>query len=129
MTNLGDLELSQWITLAQQVIEKYGEENLFTQLASWEKEHNPYPYSKSELLQKVLSLHIARIFDNPFWVDYVSFNEKNRPEVLDRSTLVRVQTDCCSTPCYTTKEIIGRQMDNRIPCPICGRWNSFSLLP
>lgn len=128
MTNLGDLEISEWLELAQKVIEEHNEQDLFANLLQWEKSHNYSPSTKSEIQQKVLALHMARIFDDPHWVGYVSFNQLYRPEVLKKAKLVYVQTDCCDMPGQVTEEILERQFENRIPCPICGKWSNFTII-
>lgn len=126
VTDLGDLELSEWAALAQGVIEKNEEQKLFGQLKSWLSRN--HFRTQSELLYEALSLHMARIFDNPKWVNYVSFNQQYRPEVLENVCLIEIQTECCSLPGYITKEILAGQFEKRVPCPICGKLSHFFVI-
>lgn len=128
MTNLGDLEQKEWRQLAQQLIRENGETQLQAELLVWIPEHMPWLHTKAEQEQYSLELHMARIFDDPVWADYIPFNRKYRPEVLDSARLTWILTECCQTPAEVTEEQLqraGEGSENTIRCPICGRWSKF----
>ena len=94
------------------------------------KEHNYTKATKSELEQQVLELHAARIFDNQLWVDFIPFNKRFRPEVLETVKLIPVMPECCKKVGYLT----DARYRERNPycdenfCPHCGRWTKISLV-
>ena len=98
MTKLGDLERSEWRKLVLERIREAGEEERFDHLHTWVKEHNFSRMSRGEVEEKALQLHVDRIFDEGAWVHFVPFNQRYRPEVLQRTNLVWVVTDCCPEP-------------------------------
>ena len=69
MTNIGDIEVSQWERLVHELISRNQEEELYAHLCQWIKE-------------TALWLHADRIFDNPKWRDYIPFNQKYRPDII-----------------------------------------------
>lgn len=95
MTDLGDLELSEWKRLINALIEYHGEQELQQQLRTWAKAECPWLHGNDEIEEYALKLHAARIFDDPSWVDYIPFNQEYRPDILDTADLVRIQTACC----------------------------------
>lgn len=126
MTDLGDLDLKEWIRLAKELIQTSGEEKLYENLLEWGQAHNYCRQSGEELEAETLKRHMYRIFDDPLWVDYIPFNRRYRPEVLDLSRLVWVKAGCCGIPGEVTKERLEHDME-RIPCPVCGRWSEFEF--
>ncbi len=126
-TDLGEIELPAWRKLAQQMIEYHHEEQLQEQLFEWVSEHNYCRNSKPELLQESLELHMSRIFDNPNWVGFVSFNQRYRPDILRQTELSWVEADCCKMPGLTTAaQVAGsKKREGVICCPICGRFSKF----
>ena len=126
--NLGDLEESDWIQKVKELIQRSGEELLYEQLLEWSREHNFAKESEKELRIRALELHAYRIFDNEGWVDYLAFNRKYRPEVIDPSRLRLIRTVCCNKPAQTTVKLVEEIYDNRTCCPICGRWSFFEIL-
>lgn len=126
--NLGDLEESDWIQKVKELIQRSGEEQLYEQLLEWSREHNFAKESEKELRIRALELHAYRIFDNEGWVDYLAFNRKYRPEVIDPSRLRWIRTVCCNKPAQTTVKLIEEIYDKRTCCPICGRWSFFEIL-
>lgn len=127
MTDLGDLEKSEWISLMKELIEQHGEQVLQEHLRQWCQERFPRFHRKDELEQEALELHAARIFDDPEWVSYIPFNRRYRPEVLETARLVWIRTECCQTPSQVTMEQLDMvdHRDGRIACPVCGRWSQF----
>ena len=81
MTGLGDLEFPVWETLVRDLIHRSGEDELLNSLIAW-LEGTPWLRTKREVELYALELHADRIFDNPDWVDYVTFNRKYRPGIL-----------------------------------------------
>ncbi len=126
MTELGNLELKEWRRLAMELVETSQEQQLYQNLLEWRQGHSCFGQSGTELENDTLKLHMDRIFDNPLWVDYIPFNRKYRPEILDPSRLVRVKTECCGKPGEVTKERL-EYGDGRVPCPVCGCWSEFQL--
>lgn len=128
-TDLGDLEEKDWIQLAASLIRKSGEQQLHEELLEWEQAHNYVHDSRKEIEFRALELHMARIFDEPLWVDYIPFNRKYRPEVLASARLVWVKTECCGRPGQITQERLERAVSGTygIPCPFCGRWSAFQV--
>lgn len=98
-------------------------------LLEWEQEHDYCHSSRKEMEMTALELHMARIFDDPLWVDYIPFNRKYRPEVLHSARLVWVKTECCGIPGQITQEQLDKSAGNTlgIPCPNCGRWSAFRI--
>jgi len=78
MTDLGDIEESEWADLLMELIIRSGELHLHEQLKRWAKEHCAWLHTKQEVEQYTLKLHSARIFENPKWVAYELFNRAYR---------------------------------------------------
>lgn len=128
---LGDLKEQDWIWKIECLITETGEWQIQENLREYVKDL-PWINSrdKEAVRLKSLSLHSNRIFDNELWVDFVRFNQKYRPNVLDNTELVWVANDCCGKPALITKAQFNKpvhgenqQLLNR--CPICGRWSTF----
>ena len=85
MTKLGDIEEKDWIRYAEELVRRNNEEALFKQLKSWYRQTTPWLRDEKDLHRYTLECFVARIFDNPDWVDFVAFNERYRPEVLKKS--------------------------------------------
>ena len=85
MTKLGDIEEKDWIRFAEELVRRNSEEDLFKQLKSWYKETTHWLKDEKDLHRYSLECFVARIFDNPNWVDYEAFNRRHRPEVLQQS--------------------------------------------
>ena len=92
-TNLGDIEQETWLALSQDLIQRSGEQELFSWVLAWEKEHIFHCHTKAELELDVLDAHMSRLFDDEAWCDFIPFNQQYRPEVLEKATLCWVQTD------------------------------------
>lgn len=104
MTPSGDIEESEWQTLAKDLISQQNEDELHQQLCEWLKENTPWPQTKAEMQVHALELHVSRIFDNPQWVDFIPFNRMYRPEVLEAVDLVEIRCPSCSAVYEVTKE-------------------------
>ncbi len=125
MTDIGDLPEDEWTRLAKQLIEQAGEQELYRQLFAWEKEHSHWKRSAAQFEQDVLSMHIARLPDNPAWCDFIPFNRKYRPEVLSNAEIFWVKC----TGCGELREMTGKQLknirdrsDGKLYCQHCGDW-------
>lgn len=94
----------------------------------WESEHNYTNDSPDTVRKKAIQLHVDRIFDNPRWVDFVSFNCRFRPEALEDAHLVTVINECCQEPGVVTQEQIDASANGTVACPCCGRWSPFRVL-
>ena len=78
MTNLGDIEKSEWISMMKALIAREKEEYLQAYLKEWFHD-DPMCRVKDELEEHTLRLHAMRIFDDEEWVDFIHFNRKYRP--------------------------------------------------
>lgn len=123
MTKIGDIEEGEWLSLMRFLIERDGEQELFTQLLAWEKEHDFCDSDRKTLERDTLIKHSMRLFDDVKWVDFVRFNQKYRPEELTKSTLVDIVTDCCGTPDVQTIELVDKWP--KVTCPKCGTYTTF----
>ena len=84
MTKIGDIELQDWIRCAEELIRRNNDEALFKQLKSWYRETTPWLRDEKDLHRYSLECFVARIFDNPDWVDYAAFNQKHRPHLITK---------------------------------------------
>ena len=86
MTKLGDIEEKDWIRYAEELVRRNREEDLFKQLKSWYRQTTPWLRDEKDLHRYSLECFVARIFDNPNWVDYEAFNRRHRPELLTKTS-------------------------------------------
>ena len=86
MTKLGDIEEKDWIRYAEELVRRNSEEDLFKQLKSWYRQTTPWLRDEKDLHRYTLECFVARIFDNPNWVDYEAFNRRHRPELLTKTS-------------------------------------------
>lgn len=129
MTDLGDLEISEWKALITALIEYHGEQELQEQLLQWCRDGG-WPSRKDELEAHALELHAARLFDNPAWADYIPFNRKYRPEVLGSADLVWIQNQCCGNVRQVTRvqfENLSSKGNSAVYCHTCGDWTAVAL--
>ena len=108
MTDIGDLPEAEWTRLAKQLIRQSGEQELYQQLFAWEREQSHWEQSPSQFELDVLSLHMARLPDNPAWCDFIPFNRKYRPEVLCNAEILWDKCSGCGKP----HEMTGTQFKN-----------------
>lgn len=94
MTEIGDIEISQWTELIQYLIERDSEQSLQKDMVSWVTETYPWLHTQKEREDYALSLHASRIFDCEEWFDYVEFNKLYRPEVLMGTKKGETQNAC-----------------------------------
>ena len=126
-TALGEIEEKVWYQAAEKLIQQKGEQELLGYLTQWCSERNVLKESAGEIRKKALQLHVDRIFDNPRWVDFVPFNRRYRPDVLNTAHLVTVVNECCQKPGVVTQEQIDAACEGAIACPCCGRWSHFEV--
>lgn len=127
---LGDLTEEEWVEKIEWLITEADEWTLQHQLVEWVK---GWPWinakDKEAVRMEALELHSSRIFDNELWVDFVKFNHKYRPEVLEKMELVKVINDCCGKAGLITRAMfekpVYRDQELINCCPICGRWSPF----
>lgn len=127
-TKLGDIEISNWMELMQKLIEKSGEQDLHAALIEWLSEHNYRKAGKSEIAREAMELHSNRIFDNEEWLDFLTFNQRYRPEVLSGVETVDVFTGCCQQWGTVTKRRLEWDRSvygKRVSCPVCGRLSEY----
>lgn len=130
-TNLGDIEISVWIELAERLIKKENGEKLFAWISEWVKDTNTVKsYTAKDLYKEALEDYMMSLPDDKKWCDYIPFNRKYRPELLEDPALIAVITECCNTPCKAVPEQIREYHtdDPCIPCPTCGKLSKFKIL-
>ncbi len=86
MTKLGDIEEKDWIRYAEELVRRNNEEALFKQLKSWYRQTTPWLRDEKDLHRYSLECFVARIYDNPNWVDYEAFNIRYRPDLLTKTS-------------------------------------------
>ena len=84
MTEIGDIEVSVWMQIVEYLIRKAKENELYNNLLEWVTDKIKWSKNEAERKKYALELHAARIFDKPEWVDYIAFNKKYRPELLEQ---------------------------------------------
>ena len=94
LTEIGDIEISQWRELIQYLIERDGELQLQKNLLSWVKDSCPWLHTQEEQENYALELHAERIFDCKEWVAYGEFNKKYRPTVLQGTMKGELHNEC-----------------------------------
>lgn len=125
MTDIGDIESNKWCALMRELIHREKEDFLQADLTEWYHEY-PALRDRKRLEEYTLELHAARVFDDEAWVDFVPFNRKYRPKVLEDIELIRVETMCCKKACQVTQRQIECAYDGKICCPYCGRYSEFA---
>lgn len=128
MTELGDIEESLWYQLAEGISKRDGDEWLVDALTEWECEHNYTGESAKGLRKKALQAYIDQLCDNPRWVGYIPFNRVYRPDVLKRTHIVTVINYCCWKPGQVTQEQIDSANQQKVYCPHCGRFSTYTIL-
>lgn len=128
MTKLGDIEEHIWYQLAEQIAKRDNEMWLVDALIVWMEENNRTGRSPAKIRKDALDLYSVRIFDQPEWVSYITFNRRFRPDVLDEMHTVAVIHDCCNKPGEVTQEQIDHAYTGTIVCPYCRRWSKFSVV-
>ena len=86
MTKIGDIEEKDWIRYAEELVRRNSEEDLFKQLKGWYRDTTSWLRNEKELHKYTLQCFVARIFDNPDWVDYTAFNQMYRPHLLTKTS-------------------------------------------
>ena len=131
-TALGDVEISLWMELVQKLIEKENDQEIFGQLLAWEKADNCIPSKTSnDLLREAMQSYTYRIYDNKGWWDYVRFNMKYRPEILENDpALMYVRLACCDRTSRIPKEQIRHHHEepDTVPCPYCNKGTVFLMI-
>ena len=130
-TNIGDVEISDWIDLMRRLIARLGETELQKQLQQWVKKNYTWLHTRSEIEQKALELHALRAFDWPQWSDYIAFNNFYRPEVLESANLVCVVCSSCGKKKQITREGfqgIQELHGGKKYCHKCADWVSLVLV-
>ncbi len=127
MTNLGDIKKSEWISMMKALIAREKEEYLQAYLKEWFCD-DPVYHDKNDLELHTLELHAMRIFDDELWVDFIPFNRKYRPEVLDKTKLVQVINTCCQRHGWVTMKSAMNAHSGINYCPHCGRYTEFKIV-
>lgn len=127
MTELGDIEEGVWYQAVKQVAERDQEEWAVEALLIWHQEHNYQGDTLAQLRCKALESYSSRIWEQPRWVDYIPFNRRFSPHVLEHAHIVTVVSSCCGKPGEVTQEQIDHAWGGQISCPYCGQWSSFTV--
>lgn len=127
-TDCGDIEITLWCELVRKMIEQHNERELFNHLKVWVINECKWLTDKQEIEREALELHACHIFDDPCWLAFVPFNEKYRPEVLERTELVWVVNEINPTPQRISREKMERDNATSFHCHICGKWEECKPL-
>lgn len=123
MTPSGDIEESEWQSLAHELITKHGEDELYGQLYEWLKESTPWLHTQAEVQAYTLEMHVGRFFDNPQWADFIPFNRKYRPEVLETADLIEIRYPCCGAVHEVTRaQYLSQYFGGQKYCQACEEW-------
>lgn len=125
MTVLGDLEISEWREMVTELIAYHKEQELQKQLYEWCAEHTPWLCGKREVTDYALECHAARLFDDPHWVDFIPFNQKYRPGILEAAKLTLAKTACCGTVHQLTVPQYRRIRNQEFFCRTCSTWTTL----
>ena len=130
-TNLGDIIETGWIELAKWLVEKEQAEEHFAHILEWTKEFN-YVQSKTsaQLYKDALDCFVRRLPDNKGWWDYIRFNSRYRPELLEDPDLLTVVVECCGRTVKVTQEQIETGYEEKpvVPCPLCNKGSQFKIV-
>ena len=124
-TPIGDIELSVWIKAAEYIVERDGLQEELEHLRPFALSFGASLFAKQLLHAYHLDLYLSGIYHNPTWVDFVPYNERYHPALLDSTPMVKVTMDCCKIVCTIPKAQIHKE-NQTAHCPACGRWASFS---
>lgn len=105
--------MDEWIRIARQLIDRYGEQKMFHQLVEWEKEHCPWVRSDSESEQKAL---VYGESENPFSsIRNVTSRLRKTLDYIGLGRLIRVEHKMLSlNPAYViTTDVDGFDELNR----------------
>ena len=123
MLLMGEYDLDE---AAEQVIGLHGETWLLEALETWCREMGHYPKHGFDLHEVALEIHSHRIFDSEGWIDYIPFNRRFRPGVVEGRRFPKVRVDCCDREISeVTEEALRRDM---VPCPGCGAFRSYEVI-
>lgn len=127
MTPIGEITESVWYQLAEFMIQREHEEELFNNLLQFETEttHNSC-FDFKELRHYTLDLYVSRIFNHPRWIGFIPFNRKYRPDFIKNMKFIRIKSECCGAIGDVTEEQI---CPSGTPCPKCGRFAPFVQFP
>ncbi len=122
MTALGDLEISEWREMIIELIAYRNEQELQKQIYEWCAEHTLWLHEKSKITDYALECHAARLFDDPLWADFIPFNRKYRPSILDTAELIWAKTACCGDVQEFTVAQYQMICDPGFFCRACNEW-------
>lgn len=125
---LGDIERSEWMRLMKDLIERSGEDQIHRQMLCWHKEHSYLKETSEQIAFSVLIKHSMRLFDDQQWVEYLKFNQRYRPDVLENVAVARVRSACCQRDFLTTQALLDSSYNGTTCCQICGRWAEYEVL-
>lgn len=87
MTDIGDIEYSQWVILVLELIKRSNEMELLDALKCWAQENCAWLHNKKDIEECALDLHVSRIFENPKWAAYNQFRDQYAPWLKDKERL------------------------------------------
>lgn len=113
MTELGEMTESVWYELAELMIQREHEEELFNNLLQFETETPHYScFDYTKLRHYTLELYIDRIFNQPGWVGFIPFNRKYRPDFIKNMEFIQIKSECCEAVGDVTEEQIRLHAPN-----------------
>ena len=87
MTDIGDIEYSQWVILVLELIKRSNEMELLDALKCWAQENCAWLHNKKDIEECALDLHVSRIFENPKWAAYNQLRDQYAPWLKDKERL------------------------------------------
>lgn len=78
-TPIGDIELSVWIKAAEYVVERDGLQEEVKRMTPYMRYHGNH----LDIYTHTLDACLSKLYANIEWVDFIEYNEKYHPELLD----------------------------------------------
>lgn len=131
MTEIGDIEVSVWKELVNQLIKKNGNEELINHFREWIHDSIPWIRNDNHADEYAYELYVSQMNQNRTWWGYTRFNMIYCPERIENdSSLLQVLMNCCQKPCRVPAEGIRQNhLEQRIiSCPFCGKESTFTCL-
>ncbi len=128
-TEIGDIEISIWKQLVEQLVANEGDEELLDHYREWIRKNCPWIRTEKAAEEGAYLLYVSQTCLNRNWWGYVRFNMDYYPERLSNDqTLISVQPDCCKQVFRAPIEAIrSNHLDQQvIHCPFCNERSTFT---
>ena len=124
-TPIGDIEISVWIKAAEHIVERDGLQEELERLLPFAAASIGSSHSRELVHARHLDMCLSEIYRNPTWVNFIPYNERYHPELLENTLMVEVIMGCCKKVCTISKAQIHEE-NQTAPCPVCRRRASFT---